>query len=132
VQKHQATASKGIGLPKPILQRTATSGNRVRRIVALEKVAGSIPVGHPPVFRIGKLYARNRSMLWEAVLEASETALTLQQPQLLGSRNSLVAGTHPEFAVEMFGVGLDRSQGDEQSRRDLPVGEIRVKQLQDL
>src|SRR5919107_602934 len=37
-----------IGLDKAILQLVATSGNRCRRIVTLEKVAGSSPVGHPP------------------------------------------------------------------------------------
>jgi hypothetical protein len=47
MQKQEATISKEIGLSKPILQHRATLGNRVRRIVALEKVAGSIPVGHP-------------------------------------------------------------------------------------
>ena len=31
-----------------MLQHAATSGNSCRRIVALEKVAGSSPVGHPP------------------------------------------------------------------------------------
>ena len=36
-----------IGLDKAILQLVATSGNRCRRIVALEKVAGSSPVGYP-------------------------------------------------------------------------------------
>ena len=49
--------SKEIGLDKPILQRTATPGNRHRRIVA-PKVAGSSPVGHPPRFPIGKLKTR--------------------------------------------------------------------------
>jgi hypothetical protein len=37
-----------------ILQRTATPRNRCRRIVALGKVAGSSPVGHPARFRIDK------------------------------------------------------------------------------
>ena len=54
MQKRRATASKEMCLSKPILQRTATPGNRHRRIVALEEVAGSSPVGHPPGFRIGK------------------------------------------------------------------------------
>jgi hypothetical protein len=31
------------------------------RIVALEEVAGSSPVGHPPVFRIGKRETRKRA-----------------------------------------------------------------------
>src|SRR5919107_749844 len=35
-----------IGLDKAILQLVATPGNRCRRIVALEKVAGSSPDGH--------------------------------------------------------------------------------------
>jgi hypothetical protein len=47
MQKRWATVSKVIGLDKPIMQRTATRGNTSRRIVALEEVAGSIPVGHP-------------------------------------------------------------------------------------
>jgi hypothetical protein len=42
------TTSKEIGVDKPILQRTATLGNRYRRIVALEEVADSSPVGQPP------------------------------------------------------------------------------------
>jgi hypothetical protein len=42
------TTSKEIGVDMPILQRTATLGNRYRRIVALEEVVGSSPVGHPP------------------------------------------------------------------------------------
>jgi len=47
MQKRRAIPSKEIGLSKPILQHLATSGNRCPRIVA-PKVAGSIPVGHPP------------------------------------------------------------------------------------
>jgi hypothetical protein len=43
--------SKKFGLDKPILQHPATYGNRCRRIVALEKVAGSSPVGHPTICR---------------------------------------------------------------------------------
>jgi hypothetical protein len=54
MQQPGATSSSEIGLSKLILQRTATLRNRVRRIVALEEVAGSIPVGHPLVFRIDK------------------------------------------------------------------------------
>ena len=54
MQKHWATASKENGLDKRFLQRTATPGNRTWRIVALEKVAGSSPVGHPIILRIGK------------------------------------------------------------------------------
>jgi hypothetical protein len=46
MQKRWATASKGNGLSKPILQRLATSRNKCRRIVAPEG-AGSSPVGHP-------------------------------------------------------------------------------------
>jgi hypothetical protein len=46
--------SKEIGLDKLILQHTAMPGNRCRRIVAQEKVAGSSPVGHPLNFCIGK------------------------------------------------------------------------------
>jgi hypothetical protein len=38
-------------LDKPILQSPATLRNRSRRIVALEKVAGSIPAGHPYLCR---------------------------------------------------------------------------------
>jgi hypothetical protein len=38
--------SKKMGFPKTILQPMATPGNEGRRIVALEKVAGSSPVGH--------------------------------------------------------------------------------------
>jgi hypothetical protein len=64
MQKRWATASKTISLHKPILQRTATPGNGCRRIVALEKDAGSSPVGHPPVFRIGKLNPQNRDAVW--------------------------------------------------------------------
>jgi hypothetical protein len=48
MQKRWATASKENGLSKPILQHTATPGNRGRRIVALEEVAGLSPGGHPP------------------------------------------------------------------------------------
>jgi hypothetical protein len=43
MQKRWATSSKRIGLDKPILQRTAMPGNGWRRIVALEKDAGSSP-----------------------------------------------------------------------------------------
>src|SRR5919112_4208324 len=39
MQKRRATASKETSVDKPILQRTATRGNRGRRIVA-PKVAG--------------------------------------------------------------------------------------------
>ncbi len=39
MQKRWATVSKEIGLDKAILQRTATSENRVRRIGALERLA---------------------------------------------------------------------------------------------
>src|SRR5215217_4020952 len=39
MQKRRATASKETSVDKPILQRTATCGNRGRRIVA-PKVAG--------------------------------------------------------------------------------------------
>ena len=46
--QHAATASKENGLDKRLLQPTATSRNRCRRIVA-PKVAGSSPVGHPPI-----------------------------------------------------------------------------------
>jgi hypothetical protein len=42
--------SKEISLYKPILQRMATSRNKCRRIVALEKGAGSSPVGHLSTF----------------------------------------------------------------------------------
>jgi hypothetical protein len=49
-QKERATASKEIGLSKPILQRTATSRTKCRRIVA-PKGAGSIPVGQPLICR---------------------------------------------------------------------------------
>ena len=48
--QHAETAGnreQRIRLDKLILQPTATHGNRCRRIVALEKVAGSSPVGHP-------------------------------------------------------------------------------------
>jgi hypothetical protein len=48
MQKRWATTSEEIGLDKPILQHPPTPGNRCWRIVALEKVAGSSPVGHPP------------------------------------------------------------------------------------
>jgi hypothetical protein len=49
MQKPLATTSKEVGLDKRFLQRTATPGNKSRRIVA-PKVAGSSPVGHPPEF----------------------------------------------------------------------------------
>jgi mannose-6-phosphate isomerase-like protein (cupin superfamily) len=52
--------------------------------------------------------------------------LPLQQPQFPGSRHGLVAGANAELSVEVLGVGLDRSQGDEQFRRDLPIGKLRV------
>jgi hypothetical protein len=39
-------------LSKLILQLMATLGNGCRRIVALEEVAGSSPVGHPMICRI--------------------------------------------------------------------------------
>jgi hypothetical protein len=42
--------------------RTATPGNRYRQIVALEKVAGSIPVGHPPKL----LQKQENRELWAA------------------------------------------------------------------
>jgi hypothetical protein len=51
MQKQGAMISKENGLSKRILQRWATSRNRSWRIVALEKVAGSIPVGHPTICR---------------------------------------------------------------------------------
>ncbi len=62
MQKRWATTSKEIGLSKPILQRTATPRNRCRRIVA-PKVAGSIPVGHPFIYRIGKRKTWGRKVL---------------------------------------------------------------------
>src|SRR5215216_6399258 len=46
-QEQRATASKEIRVSKPILHRTTTRRNGCRRIVALEKVAGLSPVGHP-------------------------------------------------------------------------------------
>jgi hypothetical protein len=52
MQQPRATTSKETGLDKRFLQRTATRGNRCRRIVALEKVAGTSPVGHTLRFRI--------------------------------------------------------------------------------
>jgi hypothetical protein len=51
MQKRWATTSKEIGVDKPILQHAATPGNGGRRIVAQEKDAGSIPVGHPLIGR---------------------------------------------------------------------------------
>jgi hypothetical protein len=60
IQKPLATTSKKNGLSKRILQHRATRGNRSRRIVALEEVAGSSPVGHPPVSCIGKANPKNR------------------------------------------------------------------------
>jgi hypothetical protein len=62
MQKRLATTSKEIALSKPILQQLATWGNRVRRIVALEKVAGSSPVGHPLENSLDKLNALPRSI----------------------------------------------------------------------
>src|SRR5215217_1197531 len=62
-QKQRATASKEIGLNKPILQPIATPRNRCRRIVA-PKVAGSSPVGHPSIYRIGKANPRKRGADW--------------------------------------------------------------------
>ena len=59
MQKRRETTSKGIGLDKQFLQRTATTRNGCQRIVA-PKGAGSSPVGHPPVFRIGKANLQNR------------------------------------------------------------------------
>jgi hypothetical protein len=51
MQQPRATVSKETGLNKPILQHRVTYGKRCQRIVALEKVAGSSPVGHPLRFR---------------------------------------------------------------------------------
>jgi hypothetical protein len=48
VQKQWATPSKAIGLAKRFLQQSATYRNRVGRIMAKEKVAGSSSFGHPP------------------------------------------------------------------------------------
>jgi hypothetical protein len=48
MQKRRATISNDFGLDKPILQRWATPRNGCQRIVA-PKVAGSSPVGHPPI-----------------------------------------------------------------------------------
>src|SRR5829696_10126645 len=62
MQKHWATISKEIGLDKRILQHMATPGNRCRRIVAQEKVAGSSPVGHPP-FCLTTMAAHQTSLL---------------------------------------------------------------------
>jgi hypothetical protein len=59
MQKPWTTVSKGICLHKPFLQHRATSSNKNRQIVA-PKVAGSSLVGHPPVFRIGKVIPQNR------------------------------------------------------------------------
>jgi hypothetical protein len=47
MQKRRATTSKEISVDKPILQRIATPENELYRTVALEKGAGSSPVGHP-------------------------------------------------------------------------------------
>src|SRR5215207_6796530 len=57
-----ATTSTEVGLSKPILQRTATPGNRFRRIVA-PKVAGSSSVGYPSTFGIDMLVMGNSSLL---------------------------------------------------------------------
>jgi hypothetical protein len=64
MQKRRVTASKENSLSKTILQRTATPRNGGRRIVALGKVAGSSPVGHPLRFRIGKANPQNRDAAW--------------------------------------------------------------------
>jgi hypothetical protein len=72
MRKRQATSSKEIRLSKPILQHPATSRNKSRRIVALEEVAGSIPVGHPPLYRIGKANPKN----WGTARCSREALLT--------------------------------------------------------
>ena len=64
MQQRWTTVSKENGLDKPIVQRTATLGNTTRRIGALEKVAGSSPVGFPPRFRIGKPNTRKIIEPW--------------------------------------------------------------------
>jgi hypothetical protein len=71
--------SKQIGLSKLILQHRATRGNRCRRIGALEKVAGSIPVGHPPKFRIQQLAC------WLILSETQEHETLLQRPEAQGA-----------------------------------------------
>jgi hypothetical protein len=70
-QKCWEISSKENALPKPILQRTATPGNGCRRTVALEEVACSSPVGHPPGWRSGCTAhgARRRSRPPKKVLE---------------------------------------------------------------
>ncbi len=61
-------------LDTPILQRTATRGNRCRRIVALEKVAGSSPVGHPPRRARGDGLRDLKSWAW-GVIPGSPNAI---------------------------------------------------------
>ena len=84
MQKHRATASKEIGLSKPILQRMAMPRNRSRRIVAPEG-AGSSPVGHPPLQ--GKHEARSvsgdlfeRSARGHALIPPARAALSAALP----------------------------------------------------
>src|SRR5215216_345886 len=62
MQKQWATVSKEIGLDKPIVQRSATLGNRCRRIVA-PKGAGSSPVGHPLHRRTGRFRRTRRTLI---------------------------------------------------------------------
>ncbi len=54
--------SKEIGLDERFLQESATLGNRHRRNVALEKDAGSSPVGHPPFCRINTRVGERRAV----------------------------------------------------------------------
>ena len=70
------------------------------RIVALEKVAGSSPVGHPPTGRINETAAEKVSRHAPA-LDFSSCPLTLTvvaQPALAFSHNAVVA-----VAVDVLG-----------------------------
>jgi hypothetical protein len=109
MQKRWATVSKGNRLSKPSLQLRASLSNRVRRIVVLEKVAGSSPVGHPLIYRTAD---RDR---------ATSRLMALRRP-LANQRRQ---GEHVVGSVDRC-RGAERDRQDDQylHRRGRPVPHI--------
>jgi hypothetical protein len=62
------------------------------------------------------------STLPQTLLAVRELRRLLDQIQLPGAGYSLGAAAHPQLAVEVIDVGLDRTQRDEEATCDLHVG----------
>ena len=76
--------------------------------MALEKVAGSSPVGHPPVFRIGKVNQQNRGTVWcsRRAYPASEFSAERAMPDL----RAIAREPHPVGSPENASVASRTSR----------------------